>query len=104
LGYKKIGSLSDVPAGTAKVYKVCDRDIAVCNVDGELYAIDDICTHDGGSLDQGCLEKFEIECPRHGARFDVRSGEVTERPAVLPVDTFSVRLSGNDIEVEIQAS
>ena len=101
MGYKKIGKLGDVPSGTAKVYTVCDRDIAVCNVDGKVYAIDDICTHDGASLDQGHLEDFEIECPRHGARFDVRSGEATEKPAVLPVDTFDIRLSGNDIELKI---
>ena len=98
--FTKVGSLSDVPPGTAKVYEVGDRAIAVCNVDGELYAVDDVCTHDEGSLDQGALEGFEIECPRHGARFDVRSGEVTALPAVLPIDTFKVRLQGDDVEID----
>jgi 3-phenylpropionate/trans-cinnamate dioxygenase ferredoxin subunit len=95
-----VGKQAEVPAGTAKVYQVGDRDIAVCNVDGELYAIDDVCTHDGGSLDQGYLEGYEVECPRHGARFDVRTGEVTEAPAVLPVDTFPVRISDGNIEID----
>ena len=101
MAFTKIGKVGDVPVGTAKVYEVADRAIAVCNVDGELYAIDDVCTHDEGSLDQGELEGHEIECPRHGARFDVRSGEVTALPAVLPIDTFKVRVQGEDIEIEL---
>ena len=101
MAFVKLGSVSDVPPGTARVYEVAERAIAVCNVDGELYAIDDVCTHDEGSLDQGEVEGYEIECPRHGARFDVRTGEVTALPAVLPIDTFKLRLQGTDIEVEV---
>ena len=101
MAFTKVGKVGDVPPGTAKVYEVGDRAIAVCNVNGELYAIDDVCTHDEGSLDQGELEGYEVECPRHGARFDVRTGEVMALPAVLPVDTFSVRVQDDDIEVEV---
>ena len=101
MAFTKVGKVGDVPPGTARVYEVGDRAIAVCNVNGELYAIDDVCTHDEGSLDQGELEGYEVECPRHGARFDVRTGEVTALPAVLPVDTFSVRVQDDDIEVEV---
>ena len=101
MAFTKVGKVGDVPPGTARVYEVGDRAIAVCNVNGELYAIDDVCTHDEGSLDQGELEGYEVECPRDGARFDVRTGEVTALPAVLPVDTFSVRVQDDDIEVEV---
>jgi len=101
MAFVKVGKVGDVPPGTARVYEVEDRAIAVCNVDGELYAIDDVCTHDEGSLDQGELEGYEVECPRHGARFDVRTGEVMALPAVLPVDTFTVRVQDDDIEVEV---
>jgi 3-phenylpropionate/trans-cinnamate dioxygenase ferredoxin subunit len=101
MAFVKLGKVSDVPPGTAKVFEVEDRAIAVCNVDGELYAIDDVCTHDEGSLEQGELDGFEIECPRHGARFDVRTGEITALPAVVPIDTFGVRVEGDDIEVEV---
>ena len=101
MAFEKVGNIREVPPGTAKVYEVGDRAVAVCNVGGELYAVDDVCTHDEGSLDQGDLEGFEIECPRHGARFDVRSGEVKALPAVLPIDTFKVRLQGKDIEIEV---
>ena len=97
----KVGKVSEVPPGTARVFEVAGRAIAVCNVDGQLYAIDDVCTHDGGSLDQGELEGHEIECPRHGARFDVRTGEVSALPAVLPVDSFPINLDGEDIEIDV---
>ena len=101
MAFTKVGRLAEVAPGTVTVYEVGDREVAVCNVDGTLYAIDNVCTHDGGSLDQGELEGSEVECPRHGARFDVRTGEVTEAPAVLPVDTFPVRLNGDGIEVDV---
>ena len=100
MDFKKVGDISEVPPGSSKVYEVGDRTVAVCNVDGDLYAVDDVCSHDEGSLDQGELEGFEIECPRHGARFDVRSGEVKALPAVVPIETFKVRLQGDDIEIE----
>ena len=99
--FVRVGTIEDVPPGTVKVWQVGDREIAVCNANGELYAIDNVCTHDEGSLDQGELIGFEVECPRHGARFDVRSGEVKALPAVLPIDTFKVRLQGKDIEIEV---
>ena len=88
MAFVKVGKASEVPVGTVKVYELGDRAVAVCNVDGELFAIDDVCTHDEASLDQGFLEGCEIECPRHGARFDVTTGRATALPAVVPVDTF----------------
>ena len=84
-----------------KVYDVGDREIMVCNADGKLYAIDNVCTHDEGSLDEGELIGCEVECPRHGARFDVRSGEAKQGPAFLPVDTFGVRVDGDEIQVDV---
>jgi nitrite reductase/ring-hydroxylating ferredoxin subunit len=68
-----------------------DTAIAVYNIDGDLYAIEDVCTHDGGELAGGPVIGFEVECVRHGARFDVRSGGVTCPPAYEPVTTFPVR-------------
>ena len=100
MGFVKVGKVGEVPPGTAKVYEVGGRFVAVCNVEGAFYAVDDVCTHDEGSLDQGEVEGFEIECPRHGARFDVRTGEVKALPAVVPIDTFGVRVDGDEIEVE----
>ena len=68
---------------------------------GEFYAIDDLCTHDGGSLDQGELEGTEIECPRHGARFDVTNGRATCLPAVAPVRVYPVRIENGEIQIQV---
>ena len=101
MAFVKVGKVGDVPPGTAKVFEVGERFVAVCNVDGSFFAVDDVCTHDEGSLDQGELDGFEIECPRHMARFDVRTGEVKALPAVVPIDTFGVRVEGDDIELDV---
>jgi 3-phenylpropionate/trans-cinnamate dioxygenase ferredoxin subunit len=94
------GKASELPPGRVRlVVGPDDQRLAVCNVDGEFYAIEDVCTHDGGSLDQGELEGDEIECPRHGARFDVRTGRATLMPAVMPVQTFAVKVEGDALFV-----
>jgi 3-phenylpropionate/trans-cinnamate dioxygenase ferredoxin subunit len=96
-----VGTASDVPPGRVRVFEVDGHEIAICNVEGTLYAIDDLCTHDGGSLDQGELEGSQIECPRHGARFDVRSGAAVQLPAFEPVQTYQVRVDGDSIQVGV---
>jgi 3-phenylpropionate/trans-cinnamate dioxygenase ferredoxin subunit len=80
---------------------VNDRRIALCNVGGQFFAIDDLCTHDSGPLDQGELDGHVIECPRHGARFDVRTGKVLALPAVKALNTYPVELAGNEIRVAL---
>ena len=100
----RLAATSDIPPGKVGVYEVDGRQIAICNVDGTFYAIDDVCTHDGGSLDQGELEGIEIECPRHGALFDVTTGRAITLPAVLPVKTYPVHVDGDDIKVDLSES
>lgn len=92
---------SDVTPGTATVVAAGDRRIALCQTADGCYAIDDVCTHDGGSLDQGELDGNQIECPRHGARFDVTSGRALTLPAVRPVKTYPTRIANGMIEVEL---
>jgi len=92
--------VSEIPAGTTKTITVDGVPVLLCNVDGSIHAIEDVCTHDGGELDQGRLDGACIECPRHGARFDVRTGAVLALPAVIPVPTYAVRVEGDDIYVE----
>jgi 3-phenylpropionate/trans-cinnamate dioxygenase ferredoxin subunit len=75
-------------------YRVADVDgvqIAVFNIDGQLYAVEDVCTHDGGELAGGPVDGFEIECARHGARFDLRNGAARCPPAYEPIATFPVK-------------
>jgi 3-phenylpropionate/trans-cinnamate dioxygenase ferredoxin subunit len=75
--------------------------VLLCNVAGTVYAIEDVCTHDGGELDQGELEGCRIMCPRHGAYFDVTTGAALTLPAILPVETFPVRVEAGEIFVDV---
>jgi 3-phenylpropionate/trans-cinnamate dioxygenase ferredoxin subunit len=93
--------VSDVPLGKVKVVEVGDEELVLCNVGGEIYAIANVCTHDDGPLGEGMLLGEEIECPRHGARFSVRSGEVRALPAIIPIPTFEVRVEGDEILVDV---
>jgi 3-phenylpropionate/trans-cinnamate dioxygenase ferredoxin subunit len=97
----KVADTSDFPAGRVKVVLLGGRRIALCNVGGQFFAIDDLCTHDGGPLDQGELDGDVIECPRHGARFDVRTGKVLALPAVKALNTYPVEVEGNEIRVAL---
>lgn len=87
----EVGTRDDLLPGEFKVVWDEDTPIAVYNIDGDLYAIEDTCTHDGGDLAGGEVFGFEVECPRHGARFDVRTGAVTRAPAVTPIASFPVK-------------
>jgi len=101
--YVRVGKVSEVPQDGAEVFDVEDRKIAVYRLEDGFYAIDDICTHDGGPLDQGELEGFNIECPRHGAKFDIRSGRVTALPAIRPVGTYTVKVENGDVLVDVES-
>ena len=92
-------AMSEIPPGTVRVVEVEGQRIAVCNVDGEYFAVDDVCTHDGGPLGDGRLCDSQIECPRHGARFDVRTGRAVVLPAVVPIRTYAVEVAGGDVRV-----
>jgi 3-phenylpropionate/trans-cinnamate dioxygenase ferredoxin subunit len=97
--FVKIGVASDVPDGRAETFDVEDRRIAIYRLDGAYFAIEDVCTHDGGPLAEGDVDAGEVICPRHGARFDIRTGAVRCMPAVTPVETYPVRVDGDDLYV-----
>jgi 3-phenylpropionate/trans-cinnamate dioxygenase ferredoxin component len=98
----KVGRAEEIPEGGVCVFAAGDRHVAVSRVRGVLYALEDLCTHDDGPLGEGCLEGYEIECPRHGARFDVRNGSVCRMPAAAPVQTFPVKEEDGDVLVELE--
>jgi 3-phenylpropionate/trans-cinnamate dioxygenase ferredoxin subunit len=91
----------EIAEGAVKVVEAGGRRIALCKFNGSVYAIDDVCTHDRGPLDQGELIGEEIECPRHGARFDITTGRATRLPAIQPVRTYPVRVENGAIVVEV---
>jgi len=97
----KVAKESDVKSGTAEVVEAGGKRLALCNTGEGFYAIDDMCTHDRGPLDQGKLIGNRIECPRHGAQFDVTTGRAVVLPAVRPVKTYPTRIEDGDIEVEV---
>jgi 3-phenylpropionate/trans-cinnamate dioxygenase ferredoxin subunit len=99
--FVRVCSVSDVPEGGKTVLEVGDRLIGLFHVDGKFYAIDDLCTHDGGPLAEGALEGFTIICPRHGARFDIRTGRVLSMPATQNVPAHEVKVEGGDVLVRI---
>jgi len=96
-----VARVSEIPAGTTKRVLVDGVEVLLCNVDGEIYAVEDVCTHDGGPLDQSDLDGCRITCPRHGATFDVTTGRALTLPAVIPLPTYDVRVDGDAIAVDV---
>lgn len=94
-----VALVSDFPPGTWQVVVLENQTILVVNCFGEFFAIEDVCTHDGGILSDGELKGDEFVCPRHGARFCVKTGAVTAPPAYEPVRTFPVRVENNMVQV-----
>lgn len=98
-GFVTVARVGDIPEGGVKVVRLEDQPIALFRLAGVYYALDDVCTHDGGPLAEGILAGHTIECPRHGAKFDVRTGEVLALPATAPVPGYAVRVEGDEIKV-----
>jgi len=94
-----VAKVGEIKPGGHKIVDVDGAQIAVFNLGGEHYAIEDVCTHDGGELAGGCVIGDEIECMRHGARFNIRTGAVTNPPAFEPVARFPVRIENGVIQV-----
>jgi len=97
--YVVVARVGEIPEGGVKVVRIEDQPIAIFHLGGTYYALDDVCTHDGGPLAEGTIEGHEIECPRHGARFDIRTGDVLCLPATAPVNSYPVRLEGDEVQV-----
>ena len=93
----EVGATDTLTPGGVKVVDADGTAIAVFNVAGEFFALEDVCTHDGGELAGGEVFGFEVECPRHGARFDVRNGAVCAPPAYMPTASFPVRVDGDGV-------
>ena len=92
-----VATVRELPNGTRKIIEVDGRPLAVFNIAGALYAIADVCSHDDGPVAEGELIEHEIECPRHGARFDVRTGRVLSFPAIVDIPAYPVKVEGDDI-------
>ena len=98
--FVKVADTKDIQPSHMKEVQVDGENICVVNIEGKYYAISNICTHEGGPLADGTLEGFEVECPWHGSKFDVRSGEVMSPPASEPEQTYQVKVDGNSILIK----
>jgi 3-phenylpropionate/trans-cinnamate dioxygenase ferredoxin subunit len=95
--------IDDLPPGAMRLVEWEDLEIGIFNCGGELVAMEDRCSHDGGNLLEGVLdeERCAVECPRHGSWFDLRTGKPMNLPAYVPVDTFPVRVEDGVIKLEV---
>lgn len=96
----KNGELAD---GERKLIDLDGVRIALFNIDGQYYCIGDVCSHDDGPVAEGECDGFEIQCPRHGARFDLRDGRVLCFPAIRDIPSYPVSINGNLVQIEIDS-
>ena len=97
----KVAQKDSLSAGKGMCVDVNGKRIALFNIDNQFYAIDDECTHAGGSLSEGPVDGCKVVCPWHGAEFDVKTGEALMAPAFDPVKSYKVIVEGQDIKIEI---
>lgn len=100
--WEEVAKVGEIETGTCIPVDVDGTQVALFNLDGEYYAIEDICTHDGSEISCGIVLGEEIMCPRHGARFSIKTGEVVAPPAYEDIEAFPVRLQGDSIQVRDQ--
>jgi len=96
-----VAKIDEVPDPGRKVLELDDAFAVLFHVDGQFFCINDVCTHDGGPLGEGHLCGHEIACPRHGAKFDIRSGQAITMPATEATVVHEVKVEGNDVYVKI---
>ena len=101
-GFVSVAREEDVAPGEVAIVEAEGRSLCLGHCDdGTWGAIDNVCTHDGGILGEGELDECAVECPRHGARFDLRTGSVLALPAVYPVNSYPVRVVAGRVEVKL---
>lgn len=97
--FVRVAGRGDVPAGEMLIVEIKGEEIVLANVDGQIYAFGNGCTHRGGPLGEGLLEGEEVECPFHQGRFNVKTGEAVQEPPTDPIPTYEVQVDGDDIKV-----
>jgi ferredoxin-NADP reductase/nitrite reductase/ring-hydroxylating ferredoxin subunit len=100
-GFAKVAKKSDIPPSHMKEVQVNGQSVCVANIDGRYFAINNICSHEGGPLADGILQGYEVECPWHQSKFDMRTGDVKAPPAVEPQATYEVKIFGEDLMVKL---
>jgi len=99
--FQYVCELGELTPGKPSTFEVDDRFVVVVQLDGQVYCIEDLCTHDGGTLGDGELEGHCLVCPRHGAKFDVRNGHVTCMPATENTPSHEVKIDGSQVMIRL---
>ena len=100
--YVTVAKVGDLEPGELMYVEVGDEPVCLINLEGELYALNDTCTHEEASLSDGTIEGDEIECPLHGGAFAIRTGQPVAFPVVVPVETYGVRIAGDEVQVAVK--
>ena len=100
--FVKVAETKDAQASQMIAAEVNGEKVCIANVEGRYYAIGNVCTHMGGPLAEGKLEEHVVQCPWHGSRFDIRTGEVVRPPAIRPEPTYEVKEENNNILIKKQ--
>ena len=96
----QVARVDDLEPGSMMMVEVDGKPVLLANVDGEFYAVSDICTHEEYNLSEGSLDGAEVECPGHSAFFDLKTGDVTDGPAMDPIETYSVQIEDGVVFIE----
>lgn len=99
-----VAKTSDLEPGQMMYVEVGDEPVCLINLNGEYHALNDICTHQEASLSEGSIDGDEIECPLHGGAFNIRTGDPVAFPVVTPVETYEVRVVGDEVRVQAISS
>ena len=99
-----VGSVEEIKRGGRLFIEIDGKPIVILNIADHYYAIADVCSHDDGPVGEGNVEGFEIICPRHGARFDIRTGKVLALPAFVDIPAYPIRVVGDQIEIGIPST
>lgn len=97
--FTRVCGADDIDEGSTKVFDLDGVSVLVARLGGEFFAIENICSHDGGDLGEGDIVDGHVECPRHGARFDMRTGEATRMPAAVGVDRYDVKVENGSVYI-----
>ena len=100
--FVKVVAVSQITPGKMHLFQAAGVRIALANLAGQIYAIEDVCTHDDGPLGEGELRDNVVECPRHGATFDVKTGAALTMPAVAPAKSFETKVESGDVYVKVE--
>lgn len=101
-GFVKIAAVDEIPLNGMKSFEIDEEEILICRTEEGVFALADECSHDAAPISRGEICEGQLVCPRHGAKFDIKTGEVKGPPAVVGIDTYEVKIENNEIYVMIE--